>query len=110
MIDIATTTSTIENLLANSLAGELTDEQSAQFTRLLDNDAQALDQYLRLIFVAAFLRESQRGLTGESEGTPQAICHNSPVDTSVCRSEICDFSPRWRGRIFKLGQRLLRAG
>jgi hypothetical protein len=110
MIDIATTTSTIENLLANSLAGELTEEQSAQFTRLLDTNPEGLDQYLRLIFVAAFLHESQPCSTGERDPALRIVFDDAGSNISNDRKNTCIASARWGGRIFRLGQRLLRAG
>jgi hypothetical protein len=110
MIDTSTTSSTIENLLADLLAGELTDEQTAQFTRLLATNNEALDQYLRLIFVTGLLHESGRCLTEESGIAGKTHCDDAANATSNAGERTWDFALPWRGRMFKLGWRLLCAG
>jgi hypothetical protein len=109
MIDSSTTSPMIENLLAGLLAGELTDQQSAQFARLLATNAEALDQYLRLIFVTGLLHESRQCSTDRSENTARTLGVTA-TDLTNHPEDIYGSSSRWRGQIFRLGRRLLRAG
>ena len=100
----------IENLLGELLKGELTPEQGARFVEILDGNTAALDEYLRLIFVTAFLRESQRHPAGDNQKMPQPPCGQMSPGADEGIAEPGAVAERWHTRIRRVGMRFLRAG
>jgi hypothetical protein len=96
--------SEMEHLFGGLLKGELTPEQGARFAQLLDRDTATMDDYLRLIFVTAFLRESQTRL-------PQPLVLPTRPAAVHGTGGLRGITSRWRAGVFRrMRPRFLRAG
>jgi hypothetical protein len=110
-MNASNTFSGLEDLVAALLSGDSTAEQTTRLTHVLDNDPAALDEYLRLIFVSAYLRETRRFVAAEIPMEAQHISAGNRMIASDC--QFTSYRVTWRSRtgmFLRAGLRLLQAG